>query len=247
MTHARTLSTPPTPTHGVRYITGTTKAGVPDEHLNRAEVKRLITQDIKNPHTRALACVLYLTGCRISEIVGRSIPITQSYTYKGVTKEYMMKIVPGLKKSQLVRESEDGRETWKFRDLAVLKRRAKIHRDIYVSPEDDDLVDVINEYATRKQAGDLLFGFGRKHAWYLMNRAFGKDSSGTLKRPLWNHFWRHQCATSKVKEEGFDALALVNFMEWGNMQHAQRYVSMSKKDIKDIMWANYRKRRGGAS
>lgn len=225
---------------GIRLLTQERKAAKPKNHPGRLEIKRIIKEDIVDSTTQALCIVLYLTGCRITEVVGRKKEV-QAYYYKKEKKEQVLNPIAPMKVASLKLERDGERKTWMFKDLPVLKRKEAIERDVYVSPRDNDLVDMLLAYVKQKELTkeDVLFPFYRRKAWELMINAFGKEQSGVLKRPLFNHWWRHQCATDKVKEEGFDALALVNFMDWANIKHAQKYAEMNKKDLRDRLWKNY--------
>lgn len=219
------------------------RAGKPQQHPDREELKQII-HSIEDYETRMLATALFLTGCRISEIVGSK---KLFYTVKRkiqnpdgtftVEKTKQAKTVQGLVKGQL-RRNEDG--LWTFRDVPVLKRRGGVVdvRDVVVSPKDDDLVKEIASYQDGLSDGKLLFPITRMTAWRWLVLAFGKTEEEHIpipglgvKRPLHPHWFRHQTASVKAKYDDLDSIKLLQWFKWLDVKHAGHYASMSTKDL----------------
>ena len=190
----------------------------PEQTYSSSILKKAILQDMADLRTQALAATLYLTGARISEICQQ------------------------LKVGQIEIVMHEKMPLYLFNGLKVLKRRKEVRRRVPVSPEDNDLMDVILTYAKDKEPKEFLFDFKRWTGWHMIHNAFGRKEAGRFERPLWPHFWRHMAATNKVLEEDFDSLMLTKFMSWANIRHTERYVNLKTVDIQNKLVQNWKRR-----
>ena len=222
------------------------KRGKPDDYPDRAEFKKTILS-IADETTRCLAIILYLTGCRISEIVGRKPHnVTYKYFSKRLNKEQVLtrerREVKGVTPSQFKQREKKGVKYYLITGLPVLKRRVKVNdRKVPVIPEDSDLVQMVLSYAQRKGIKPLqeIFDFERNQAYKRLQKALGKEE-GTF--ALYCHYFRHACMNMKSEEEDYDAIELVNFGRYANIQHVTRYLEGKTKKIEQKTVDNYLKR-----
>jgi site-specific recombinase XerD len=226
------------PRSNIRAFTDRTKRERPEEIDHSTLLKDIIMNDIANPITRALAATLYLTGSRITEIVG-GMGVYHNKKTGAVIKHPIHGLRP--KNIEQFCDPVTGDTLWMFNKLQVLKRKREVpERNVYVAPQDNDVMQIVLDYARDKPVEERLFKFTRQHAWMLMINAFGKEKKGRLREPLWNHFFRHAHATHRMKEQDFDVLTLVNEMKWKSMDQAQKYVKVADAEIRAKLMTNFK-------
>lgn len=206
----------------VREITGTEwKRGSPDKIGTSQDIKNKI-KSMPTPKTRALAATLYLTGSRITEIVGGESKYKDKKT--GETKKRRVK---GFRPEMLVKNIVDGVDVWRFEALEVLKKRKRIDtRTAVVVPWLNDLVQVILDYIKESgiPANERVFKMTRQGAWKMIVEANKND-------PLWCHYFRHAHVTQLLKEGKMNHVMVGKEMRWDNISHLSTY---AKYDVSDI-------------
>lgn len=168
--------------------------------LKKEEVKALV-RGAESLRDKALISVLYLTGARVSEIVGE------------------------LKRSDILFNQEiKGKEYTLFTNIPTLKRREQrpLRRSVPANEEKEAFfLNVIKRYV-RFIDREVLFPISRQRAWQLLKRA-GVYAGRDLKNPL-----RHDRLTHLSTIERFSSLRLRQFT--GRKTEPQEYSHMSVED-----------------
>jgi len=168
----------------------------------------------------ALICTLYLTGARISEVVGMPDPDNKN--------KY---IVEPLRKHQIQKTIVYEHKIWRIESMPILKRKFKIAKNM-------DGKDVLNyplrnvsallelerpfiEYIDKwlrllPEDDSIVFQMTRQHAWRICMK-FNKS---------FNHYWRHCRLTNLAVDYGFTDLQLQHFIGWSNSQMASKYTHL---------------------
>lgn len=204
----------------VRFVTGVdSRRASPDKVKSPALIKEEIA-GIANDRARILAAVLYLTGSRITEIVGG----TSKYTDKK-TRKVKQRKVKGFRPVQLVKNEE--KNIWRFEALEVIKKRKKIGKRIaVVAPWHNDLVDLIQNYIRGIPREQRVFQMTRQGAWKMFVNAYPEN-------PLWCHYFRHAHVTHLIREGGMNHVMAGKQMDWDNISHLSTYTKYDISDIED--------------
>jgi len=213
---------------GVRDLSGW-KRGAPTKLYDKKVLKEQI-KSIRDERTRALNATLYLTGSRISEVVGGKSRHTDK-------KDGVLKVrrLPGFRPDQVRRIEFDGKKFFIIEALPVAKKRKKVlYRQVLVLPEDEDLLKIVLDYARGKLASKALFPFTREYAWMLQQKALPDV-------PLWNHYFRHFHVSHRLSEDGYDVAQTGNEMLWTNMSHLMTYDQRNLTNILKMVVARKRK------
>ena len=175
---------------------------------------------------RALACFIYLSGCRISEIVGCKKRVrNKNKLTKEVTFEEPITIKPMTKENiEVITE----KNLMLIHNVACLKRRKEIPRRVIpiAIREEWTFCDIFLQYYNTLSPGAYLFPITRERAWQIMN---------TIK--IFNHFLIHQRCHWLVVRENFNPLDLKQFRGWSNTKPAEIYTHLSYQDLARKMGA----------
>lgn len=235
-----------------RLIQSKPKRGKPNDYWTRTQVKKNI-MDISNDTTRALACCLFVTGCRISEIVGRDEENAKWY-YKPVkdrveqpekTYTATRQAIKGITPGQFKPQKAGNIKYWIVTGLPVLKQRGVIGENDYkrrapVSPLDNWAVKEVLRYCKNKtiKGATPIFGFRRKRAYQRLRNAYGKND--VENRQLFCHLFRHTTMNVKYEEDGFDSIELKKFGQYQTLEVLEKYLSESTKNLEAKLVKNYR-------
>lgn len=193
------------------------------QNTTHQELKRSII-NIKNKRNRALASFLYLTGCRISEVVGKTkiIPI-----YTGTMRDNN-KIKVTDKKVQVAALTTDniiykGDDFIIVQNVPCLKHRNNVPRrniPIRIS-SDSALAITFLDYWTKLPEGVPLFPLTRQRAWQIINKELG----------IYTHYLIHQRCTELVSDREFTELHLKQFRGWHDTRPASIYAHLNYQDL----------------
>ena len=170
--------------------------------LSREELLYTINQ-APSLRDRALISILYVTGARVSEIVGN-------------------KVTPPLIKKQLGAQTVNGIKFLCIFGLHTLKGRTVKKRTIYIRIDTEKFFcDIINEYCLQIGEDEPLFKMQRVQAWGIVNK-------WTTYFP---HYFRHLRATHLVTMYKFNNTQLKEFFGWSNSNLADFYVRLHGEDL----------------
>lgn len=199
------------------------------------EINSLIAA-IPNPRTRALVILEYLTGGRVSELVGRK----EHYLYSkeaiegakaiaqiknkegGVILKYkILQEEIGIKKNNLLITEMQGRKVLLIK-MYNRKNKTKKRKEIPIPIDKEEamiayLVDYLNTLAPEGR----LFPFGRIRAYQLVMAATGIN----------NHFYRHIRASHLVMYHDYNEYKLIRFMGWSDGRPAKSYMALRTQDL----------------
>lgn len=162
---------------------------------------------IDDPQWRAFFSLLYLSGCRISEII--------PYTKKGLE---------GLKRGQIETQDFDGKTFLVLKNVPILKRRYKIYKNIPLPTHyETSLIQNVQDFIKPISEDTILFPFYRQKVFRASKKYFGKD--------IFPHLWRHYRASILVSDYGLDESRLVHFIGWHDSRMASTYVHLNWEDI----------------
>ena len=167
---------------------------------------------VPNLKHQALFILLYITGCRISEITGR--------TQQGKT------LHEPIYKHQVELKEEEGRQTFIIQNVKVLKRRTTtIIRKTIRLPIDPEkqFLEPLMTYIDTLEMDEPLFNYHPGYVWELAKKYFGQN--------YFPHFFRHTRATRLASDYGFNAIELATFLGWGDTRVAMTYTHLSTQDL----------------
>lgn len=184
---------------------------------------------------KALACLLFLSGCRISEVL-RYYPDKRCMSKKDTTypspydrlskipfyKQELVKnngFLPGMRKHD-IRIKTDSIE---FHNVRTLKQRQPEQRTIVTlfDPEEQWFVDVLKDYlATIPNDADELFP--------TLHRV--KAAQVLSKNNLFPHYFRHIRNTIMVRYYGYNEYLLMLRNGWKKPDTATFYVHLNPAD-----------------
>jgi hypothetical protein len=157
---------------------------------------------------RALYCFLYLTGCRISEVLGH------------------------IKTTNFEMADLEGHDFLYINRIPVLKKRKAMVRQVAVNIDRErDFVEPLMEYvlfvSEKRDENVPLWNLSSTHAYRFMREITCKE----YPEGLFNHFFRHQRLSHLVLYYGFNQNELKEFSKHTNITNLDFYVHLSNKDI----------------
>jgi integrase len=156
---------------------------------------------LKNIEHQALASILYLTGCRVSELV------------------------KWFKVRDLSIEKEKGKLCYVFH-LFTEKQRKESYRNVplvYEEAYNKELIDMVLEYIKTKKLKDdsLLFNFSRWKAYKIIKQHFG----------MYPHYFREIRVTHLIKYKDFNEHKLMKYFGWTDIRPSKHYVNLDWRDL----------------
>ena len=184
---------------------------IEDEKIREKEARKIwspekiikVATNINNPRDGALFVIEYLTGGRVSEIIGR------------------------VQKKDLSIIKRDDKLFLQISNIYTEKNPKHPERELY-SPinEEKKLVEILLNYAKKLNDDDILFKMSRQRAWQIIGKIItnNKPKSLTNKFMNANHFLRHCRNTHLHKIYEFDVYDLKEWNEWSSIEPAGSYV-----------------------
>jgi len=182
---------------------------------------------INNIRDRALAAFIYLSGCRISEIVGKIKHIGIYQSNNNVSKRIgtakSIEIKP-LCKENLVKHEED---IIVIENVPCLKwRKSLMYRNVPIRiSSDNDFLELFMPYYNTLPPGSQLFKISRQRAWQIINKHLG----------IFTHALIHKRCTDLVTLKGFPDQYLKQFRGWKDSRYAQTYTHLNWHDVAQKM------------
>lgn len=218
----------------------------PIEEIEDPSFEEMHTKILRCPQPiRAYLCLVWLTGNRVSEILG--IParkITGEYTYIRPTRKNPYRIVKVKKYKRMTEEEimEAGIEAWEVRpvrkwDIEIspdkpiirvntrtLKQQGR-PRHKYIAridrPEEAEMWKIATEYISSRDPEEPLFPYTRQYAWLLCDRYLGIPP----------HKLRGLRATRDAVEYHLDSIDLKEKYNWSSPAMPLHY---AKKDTRKL-------------
>lgn len=199
----------------------------PDDITENSTPPQLLVtlQAMDNQRDAALCAFIYLTGCRISEIVGKEkvIPIYKK-NEEGKRELIGEKriTIPPLYKENVNHEEED---VLLVTNVSCLKRRDGVpKRNIPIRISSDrGFVELFIDYYNGLPNGSPLFPITRQRAWQIVNKKLG----------LYTHYLIHERCTYLVTKKGLTDMHLKQLRGWSDTKPAQAYVHLRWQDLAD--------------
>lgn len=213
--------------------------------IPRPELLSMIRSINSNTKRRdkALVCFIYLTGCRISEILG-TIKVSNKYNHSDIENKVPYKKRTPLKNEEykvepIKKENIEvnmGDDIIRVYNVMCLKRKFENHRrtiPIIISQE-KPFVDIFLDYYNTLEEGDILFPINRQRAWQIVSRNMVKVIDGKEVR-LFNHFLIHERCSHLAAQKNFNPLDLQKFRGWRDTSQASVYAHLNTEDIANKM------------
>lgn len=192
------------------------KKRIPQE-METITQERMVTiiNGIPNDRNKALASFIYLTGCRISEILGTTKTLKNGKQY----------IINPLKTSNV--EIIHKNDMVLIHNVACLKHKTGLkYRNIpIIMSAEKELLDNFLYYYSSLPVGAPLFKFKRQRAWQIIKKELG----------LFNHYLIHQRCTYLATEKNFSEMDLKQFRGWSTTQMASTYTHLKYTDVANKM------------
>lgn len=196
------------------------------ELLNRPQLLSSINK-IESTRDKALASFIYLSGARISEILGTKK--TMKF-YKGTGQDRVLEREESIKIEPLKKENIEVLYTddiLLIHQVVCLKRKHSIPKrtiPIIISKE-KAFVDIFLEYYNGLKEGEILFDISRQRAWQIISKELN----------LYNHYLIHERTTHLVTHSGFTDLHLQRFRGWKDTRPASIYTHLNWQDLANKM------------
>lgn len=193
---------------------------------------------------KALLCFLYITGCRIQEVVKfrtkvcfdcntkvKSIKRDKVWykdhckkCKKDNVKTKYVNYAPPIANAQI--EYREGMMV--ISNVRCLKRKKQLVRNIPVSIEDDKFfIKIIDQYIAGLTMSDYIFKLSSSGAWRMLKKV-----------GIHPHMLRHARLTHLVTEYGFTDQELKLFVAWTDSRPADIYVHLNWQHLADRMSRN---------
>lgn len=222
----------------------------PIELIDEPSFDEIYTRIMRCPsHVRAYLSLLWLTGNRVSEILGiRTRKIVGEYTYFRPTKKNPNRIVTVNKYRKLTPEEleKEAQEEWEVKpvrrwDIEISKERpiirinartlkqkgrpkhkylARIDRE-----EEAKMWAIVVEYIESRNPEEPLFDFTRQYAWLLCDRYIGIPP----------HKLRGIRATRDAVEFHLDSIDLKDKFNWASPAMPLHYAKKDTRKLEDKM------------
>ena len=195
-------------------MAGTKRKSEELEIINRQQLIYQLDR-IENPKHKALIAFIYLTGARISEVLGmkKTFMDGRNIIIEPLTKE-SIEVLP---EQDLVL----------VHNVACLKRKTNLpRRNIpIIMSQETPIIDIFLLYHNSLIPGSPLFDISRQHAWRIVNKNLGS----------YTHFLIHTRCTHLVTKKGFTDTDLMRFRGWKNTLMASTYTHLNYMDIANKM------------
>lgn len=191
-------------------MAGTKRKSEEQEIRTRQQLLYSISQ-MNGVRDKALAAFIYLTGARISEILGHKKTFTDGRTL----------IIEPLKKENVELIAEE--DLMIIHNVPCLKQRDRLpRRNIpIIITQELEFLRLFMPYYNILQEGQPLFNITRQRAWQIVNKELN----------IYNHFLIHERCTHLVTIKNFTDIDLMRFRGWKNTTAAAVYTHLNYKDI----------------
>lgn len=196
---------------------------------------------LESPRDKALLSFLYISGCRIQEVLKHKARVCQKCNTKVKAikreniwhKDYCKKcklenvaisykyIQPAITNQQIVYENG----MLLIKDVRTLKRTTEVKRCIPSSIDDDRFfIKIIDDYIANLTMQEPLFTISRQTANKILKKV-----------GLHPHMLRQARLTHLVADYGFTEQELKEFVGWKDIRQASKYVPYCWQNLADKM------------
>jgi len=209
---------------------------------NPNRIREIIT-NIPHKETQTLVSLLYLLGCRITEIVGEqkrtiwekeweTVTNKRGEQVKRRTGKYTKTgyIEPGLRKITINDFETIYRAENKFIIVTIHNRKHKTKKEKAIPVNLSDEIDsylwsIIEKYIDyrRKEGKEDLFDFGKTRAYVLISQHTGFNP----------HWWRHIRLTHLITKYDLNERLLIKYAGWTDGRPAEGYMELFPSDLMD--------------
>lgn len=175
---------------------------------------------------RALISFLYLTGCRIEEVVKfvkeKNLKKTKvdKVTKQRIPKPILESTYEGdpIRKEHII--EQDNRLIVK--GVRILKRQRYIPRNIPIPKNnmEQPLIDILKAYLNTLSNDSFLFNISRRRAGQIISKA-----------GLYPHYMRHMRNTHLAEDYGLTSAELQQFNGWASSNSADAYIHLDFEHI----------------
>lgn len=198
---------------------GKPKPPVPNRDTLIADILK-----VTNEKHRALFAFMYLTGCRISEIVG--LKNTKWNGKPPIINKYHLDARP-IQRSQLTQEtSTNGKPILLVSNVSVLKQKPRGVKHIPISIESEpSLSKCVIGYANTIPQGEYLWDYHKDYVGQIIKKELNPE--------FFSHFMRHCRASRLVGDKSLNISKLIQMMGWKDARPATTYTHLNWKEYAD--------------
>jgi len=167
-----------------------------------------MVNECKEPRVKALFSILYLTGCRISEILAK-----KGTDFQGDFQ--------GLTPKQVAFDYIEGKEVVYIRTPNRKNKNRTSKRQPIPLIKEKELYKFVYDYIKGKEPTRPIFDFGIRRARQLLLKHFKFNP----------HFIRHIRLSHLVIHYDFNEQALVRFAGWSDGRPSKHYIEMNDKVV----------------
>jgi len=156
---------------------------------------------------KAFFSLLYLSGCRISEII-----------------PYPKKKLEGLKRGQIEINNIEDKQFLVLKNVPILKRQKGIYKNIPIPLHREvPIVSNVLNYINNITDDRVLFPFTQQRIYRESERQFGKT--------IFPHLLRHFRVSILTSDYGFSEAETVHFIGWSDSRAASTYTHLNWENI----------------
>ena len=201
-----------------------TKKG--EQDLPKLEVYEIIDRIkmLQSDRDKALVAFLFLTACRISEVVHL---YKEPKYWKDPETGYWWVIgkrrfsSEGIKKKQIdIDYSKDLMMINNVRTLKKKRHQSKTKNIPIIISKEKALVDIFIKHLNTIDLDTTIFPITRQRAYQIL-----------IKADLFNHYMRHLRLTNLVVKYGFSAHQLKHFVNWVSIAPSDIYVHLNVEEL----------------
>lgn len=187
-------------------------------------IKRI--QGFNEVRDQALGAFLYLTGCRIEEVLPyrKERNLNRTLKNKKTGERVAAPIMKLTETGQPIikKQVEIYKDHIKINTVRCLKRRKSIYRNVVIpiNEREKEFINILLKYIATLSDDSALFPIKRARAYQIFSKV-----------GLYNHYFRHIRSTVLVTDYNLSPNDLQHFYGWKSSASGDAYIHLATKDL----------------